>query len=140
MYKSLRKQILKVCKLLLILFFMSSCEDENITLVKNGTTDYEIVFLNSANNQSFESAEIFQKYIDKISNVKVPIVKEDAQSKGKHRIYIGNDSNENLDKNQIKITSKDKNLIISGGSDESTRNAVYEFLELYLGCKWLIDV
>ena len=133
MFKSF---IIRVIKCLSIVFFISSCEDKNITLVNNGTSDYEIVFLGKATKNEYQSAKILQNYIQKISDVPLDIVDESSQNANKHKIYIGNISNENLEKHQIQIKSENKNIIISGGSDEAIRNAVYEFLELYLGCKW----
>ncbi|MCF7567851.1 DUF4838 domain-containing protein [Sabulilitoribacter arenilitoris] len=106
-----------------------------MTLVCNANTNYEIVFLGNATKHEYQSAETLQKYIQKISNVKLDLVDESSQTK-KHKIYVGNVLNEKLKKHQIKIKTDNNHLIISGGSDEATRNAVYEFLELYLGCKW----
>lgn len=129
---------LKVSRLffLSLLIALHSCSNSNnLNIVKNGKSNYEIVFLGNATKHQQQSAEILQKYIQKISDVKLDLADESSQS-AEHKIYVGNINAEELEKHQIKITSKDKNLIITGGSDEAIRNAVYEFLELYLGCKW----
>lgn len=124
---------------LLILIYSCSIRkntfNNTINLVQKGTTNYEIVFLGNATKSQYQSAEILQNYIQKISDLKLDLVDESSQTT-KHKIYVGNINDEELKKHQIKIISKDKNLFITGGSNEATRNAVYEFLELYLGCKW----
>ena len=106
-----------------------------MTIVKNGKPDYDIVVLDSATKHEQQSAKILQDYIKKISGATLNIVNESSQSNNP-KIYIGNINDENLTQEQIKIVSENKNLIISGGSDEATRHAVYEFLERYLRCKW----
>ncbi len=136
MFKLFKWDITKVLKCLLILFFVSSCKDKKITLVDNGTSDYEITILNSSTKHSFQSAEILQSYIQKIAGVEINIVDESSQNIKAPKIYIGNVLNENLQNQDICIKTENKNLVIAGGSDEALRNAVYEFLERYLNCKW----
>ena len=123
-------------KFLLIVLLVSSCENKNITLVNNSVSDYEIVFLGEATKSEYKSAEILQNYLQKISDVKLDIVDESSQNANKHKIYVGHNSDENLNKHQVQIKTENENVFILGGSDEATRNAVYEFLELYLDCKW----
>ncbi|WP_034040520.1 DUF4838 domain-containing protein [Wocania ichthyoenteri] len=136
MFKTFNAYISKVLKCLLIVFLISSCEDKNITLIKNSVSDYEIVFLGEATKSEYKSAEILQNYLQKISGVSLDIVDESSQNTNKHKIYVGNVLGEALSQHQIQIKTDKKNVLISGGSDEAIRNAVYEFLELYLGCKW----
>ncbi|MFD1163703.1 MULTISPECIES: DUF4838 domain-containing protein [Hwangdonia] len=136
MFKSFNAYLSKAVHCLLIVFVMFSCEDKNITLVNNGASNYEIVFLGEATQSAYQSAETLQEYIQKISDVSVDIVDESSQNTNKHKIYVGHNSNENLNKHQIQIKSDKENIFISGGSDEALRNAVYEFLERFLGCKW----
>lgn len=122
-------------KVLLILsisgLLLSSCTKQ-ITLAKNGKSDYEIVF---AENQR-KSAEKLQSYLKKISGAKLDFVEEDFQTSGKKKIYIGNFGEEPLQPHQVKIQTKDDHLFISGGSDSAINNAVYEFLQEFLNCKW----
>lgn len=136
MFKSFKLSISKFFQCFIMVLFIFSCEDKNITLVNNGLSDYEIVFLGEAAKSEYQSAEILQNYIQKISNVALNIVDESSQNTAKHKIYVGHNSDENLNKHQIQIKTDNENVFISGGSDEAIRNAVFEFLELYLGCKW----
>lgn len=130
----------KVLKLvfscLLILGIYSCSKNNSLQIVENGESNYEIVFLGEASKSQYKSAEILQNYIYKISNTSLTVIDKSSQSLDKHKIYIGNINGDKLEKQQIVIKEEDKNLFINGGSDEAIRNAVYQFLETYLNCKW----
>ncbi len=125
--------------LLAIIFgVFSSCIDENtLEIVKDSHSEYEIVFIGEATSSQYKSAEILQNYIHKMSRVSLDIVDESSQNANKNKIYVGNVNDELLEKQQISIKEENKNVFINGGSDESIRYAVYQFLEDYLNCKWL---
>ncbi|EAQ99985.1 DUF4838 domain-containing protein [Maribacter sp. HTCC2170] len=118
-----------------VVILNTSCSDSSINLVENGVSDYEIVFKGDATKEVYKSAEVLQAYLEKISGARLDIVDESSQTV-KNKIYIGNINDEELGVHQLKITTSDENLIISGGSDKAINNAVYVFLENYLGCKW----
>lgn len=120
---------------LLSLFFVS-CSNNQITIVKDGATEYEIVYRSDASQNQYESAEKLQSYLEKISGVDFRLVDDSSQTLNTKKIYVGNFSEKALSAHQIKIQTKENNLFISGGSDAAIQNAVYEFLEIYLGCKW----
>ena len=122
--------------LIIISFAFISCKDNALNIVENGQSDYEIVFMGDETESQYKSAEVLQTYIEKISGAKLAIVDENSQSPDKHKIYVGSRNDLKLDEHQVKIKSENKNLFISGGSDTAVNNAVYEFLEKYLGCKW----
>ncbi len=120
-----------------LLFFICACSNNNsLQIVKNGESNYEIIILDEASKSQYESAEILQNYIHKISNTTLAIVNESSQSFKKHKIYIGNINEEHLEKQEISIKEETENLFINGGTDETVRHAVYQFLEAYLNCKW----
>lgn len=116
--------------------FISSCSNDSISIVENGKSDYEIVYMGSTAESQYKSAEKLQFYINKISDVQLNLVDESSQNSGKHKIYVGNIKEENLETHEITIKTADENLFIVGGSDDAVKNAVYEFLEKYLDCKW----
>ncbi|MGX1931172.1 DUF4838 domain-containing protein [Flagellimonas sp. 2504JD4-2] len=124
----------------LILFLLGlclvSCSDNGLTLAKNGKTNYEIVIPTDASKHNAESAQKLQYYLQIMSDTKLEIVAEDAQHLKKGKIYIGNIKKENLQLEEVRIKTEDNDLFIYGGSDSSTQNAVFEFLENYLDCKW----
>ncbi|MBT8297072.1 MAG: DUF4838 domain-containing protein [Maribacter sp.] len=124
--------------LVILLVFGTSCSNKTIDLVEKGASDYEIVLRGDTNEGGYyKSAEVLQTYIAKISQVKLPIVSEKAQNVGKHKIYIGEESDSELGEHQLHIRSENKNLFISGGTVTAVNNAVYEFLEKYMDCEWL---
>ena len=115
---------------------LTSCSTEELVLTENGTTVYEIVHLNSASETAYKAAISLQEYISKISGVTIPLVSEDSQTLNTPKIYVGNINDDNLKAQEIRIVTKEKNLYINGGSDEAITNAVFVFLENYMGCKW----
>jgi len=121
---------------LFVMTVMSCAPKSTLELAIDGTSDYEIIFIGEVTRSQYESAEILQNYIHKISQVKLPIVDESSQNLNRKKIYIGNVNGDDLEKDQINIKAENNNLFINGGSDESIRDAVYEFLETYLNCKW----
>ena len=123
--------------LFFILFFLvTSCRDNTLELVENGRSDFEIVVSGDASESEYKAAVLLHSYLEKISGAQLSIVDESSQSAEKQKIYLGKPHDGTLQKHQIKIKSSDGNLFINGGSDSAVNNAVYEFLERYLGCKW----
>jgi len=112
----------------------SSCSDDKLVIAKQGVSNYEIVISDNASLKNNETAKILQNYLEKISNVKLSIVEENNKDSSKNRIILQTDAA--LQLNRIKMVSVDQDIIISAGSEEALNNAVYEFLEVYLGCKW----
>ncbi len=104
-----------------------SCNSDELVLVKNGNSNYEIV-----TNSELAATEL-QSYIEKISTVKIPIVDEKSQNKSNYKIYVKTVTS---DKHQIEIKVKENSLYLIGGSDSAVKNAVYEFLDTHIGCKW----
>jgi hypothetical protein len=128
-----RHIVLKFILSFLIIAIVSCTPNNKLELTNKGTSKYEIVIDEDASIIIKYASEELQTYIEKISNVKIPIVTEKNQTEDKHKLFVQIAA---LDKNQIKINSEVKNIIISGGSDSAVKNAVYEFLEIYLNCKW----
>ena len=122
--------------LMLTGLLISSCSKNGLHLIENGTSEYEIVHAGEATRSQVKSAEVLQSYLHKISGSTLSIVDESSQNEGGHKIYIGNFKQESLDEHGLSISEQDGNLYISGGSDKAINNAVYVFLENYLGCDW----
>lgn len=123
--------------LLIIPWIIFSCSSKNeCQLVKNGKTNYEIRIPENANKQVKFAATELQKYIRKISDVELPVVSENNADESQKAIVIF----ENQELSAINTVSfnsdENKNILISGGNAQNTLYAVYEFLELQLGCKW----
>nr|WP_299387764.1 DUF4838 domain-containing protein [Allomuricauda sp.] len=112
---------------------LSACNENRIKLASNGSSDYVIALSNNNSEVLRKSAEVLQKYLQKISGAQLDIVDAGTQTQEKMILLT---RNEDLEAHQIQIQTQNGNLHISGGTDAATKNAVYEFLEVYLGCKW----
>ena len=113
-----------------------SCTGENITIIDNGMSDHEIVADGDVTTIPYESAVVLQSYLKKMAGVSLDIVQKDEQHGDKHKIFIGNFLEAPLDAHTVAIETLGKDIYISGGSDSAIKNATYEFLERFLGCKW----
>lgn len=116
----------------LIVAILFGCQTpKQKTLVKKGKSNYEIVVLKNADTIVKNAALELQRYIKKISGALLPIKSNSTAQKIK--VFVNKELKSN---HTISIVVKNKNIEISGGNSESTRYAVYEFLEKQLGCKW----
>lgn len=122
--------------LLLSILFCFGCSNKNeLTLVKNGETNYEIVIPEAPDATLQKAANELQSYLEKISSVKFPITNINNSSNEKKQIVVFTDK-KLASVQTVSIKIENENLIISGGNAQSTLYAVYEFLERELGCKW----
>lgn len=122
------------CLLIFSAIFFSSCANSNeLQLVTNSVSNYEIVIKSDASQVVKNASEVLQNYIEKISTAKIPIVTEENQSENKQKFFV---QIQNIEKNQLKILGENTSIFIVGGSDSAVENAVYQFLESYLNCKW----
>ncbi len=126
--------------ILLALVLTTSCASNKLNLVSNSSSEYEIVVPEDAQELVFKAAEELQKYIYKISGADINIISLDELIPGKNKIYIGvsvpNQEDSDMTEHQVILSNNNKDLYITGGSSQSTLNAVYVFLEEYLGCRW----
>ena len=121
-----------------------NCQKSKLTVVENSQSPYQIVISQNASEIEKSAAETLQVYLQKIADFKLPIV-VDTVAFIPEEIIIG----KNWHLNQLRIRTNPeqlladgfiiktagKTLILSGGTDVGTRNAVYTFLEDYLGCR-----
>ena len=130
----LNNGVLTCISCLFLTLAVSCAPKSTLELTKGGTSNYEIVIKDQVSNNLNASASELQHYIEKISSVKIPIVVQDHKNNKKHGIFVYIE--DGLDQNQIKIHVEGEDIAISGGSNPAVKNAVYEFLEMYLNCKW----
>ena len=112
---------------------LGSCKEKGMLLAEKGKSDYQIVTPENADQKIIFSAKELQNYLQKTAKVKIPVVDQKDQDKNKKSIFLKILS---IDKNTVSIRSEGDDLIIGGGSAEAVKNAVYVFLEEYLGCDW----
>ena len=74
---------------LISLMGLFACESSELSLIKNGNTNYEIVIPDDADNNEVKSANELQKYLQLKTGVKVSIFGE-GQASSDYRIWIGN--------------------------------------------------
>lgn len=122
--------------ILVLILCLLGCSNKNqLTLIKNGQSDYEIVIPDNSDKTIEKAAQELQKYLEQISKVDIAVVSDNNTDSGKKKIIIKEDSGLATDQT-VSFKSEGNNIVISGGNPQSTLYAVYEFLEMNLGCKW----
>lgn len=116
------------------LWALPSVSQENIKLIANGKSNYEIVIQEGLSAASTSPAKTLQTYLRKITSATLPVVTSSEKDKTKNSIFVHVENS--INPSQINIKVQGKNLLITGGSERSLNTAIYEFLEEYLDCKW----
>lgn len=119
-------------------------ENRPVTLVRGGKTDYSIVLTGEASAVDRSAANELQKYLKKISGADFPIG-EGTSNKSSHQIWIASAGKVrgfplrvdwgSLKEDGFTIQTDGTRIYIAGGTGKGTLNAVYTFLEEYLGCR-----
>ena len=123
--------------LLIVILAFTSCSQKNqLTIIDNGKTTYEIILPNNVKPDIKKAATQLQTYLEKSTGVKIQITNTKNSTPGKNKIFVGKNQNNLKSAHTILIKTDGKNLIITGGNAKSTLYAVYTFLENYLGCRW----
>jgi hypothetical protein len=112
-------------------------------LVQNGQPRATIVVPQDANLRVQRAAEVLQQYIQQSSGTKLPI----ATTADGNAIHVGQTITAKKAAINTAALGQDgfilqgidaRNYAIVGGSDWGTEYGVYEFLERYLGVRWLM--
>jgi|GEM_PF-1022224 len=124
-------------------------QGETLDIIENDGTDYVIVKAADAIPAENMAAEKLQGFLAQISGVTVPIVADSAAPQGKE-IVVGNtnrfdlasladgmEENADLGTDGFIVKTVDEKLILGGGKTRGTLYSVYDFLEKYMGCRWL---
>ncbi len=128
----MNRSLFLVASLLLVLF---SCTRKNeLTLVKNGQSHYEIQLPENAGATLEKAAGELQKYLQQISSAKLPITSGENADAAKSVIRIQTDTN--LAPHTVSYFCDGKNLVLSGADGQSALYAIYSFLENELDCQW----
>lgn len=128
----------------MIIIVIAGCGKSKLTIADKGYSPYQIVISHNPSEVLKKAAHELQLYIEKIADTEIPIV-DDKETFKPEEIIIGQNDhlkyiNFKVDPGQLsgdgfKIKTFGKSLVLVGGSDSGTRNAVYVFLEDYLGCR-----
>ncbi|MBS5737536.1 MAG: DUF4838 domain-containing protein [Clostridiales bacterium] len=128
---------------------------KTLTLVENGKSDYVIIVPESswgrasstAEGAEFYSANDLQKYIENMTGVTIPVMKDSEVpiAEDEKVISVGMTNREGVrytvDRDSIgedgyTIKTVGNSVYIAGGRPRGTGYAVYDFLENYFGCKF----
>lgn len=117
---------------------------DEMYIVRNGRTDFVIVYPDDADACINTAVSQLQFYIEKITGVKLDAVKE-SDFTGSKAIILGETSLEKgiteIDRDGIfadgfRLFSDGNYFIITGAGSRGTLYGVYTFLEEYLGVRW----
>ena len=124
-------QMKKIYVYLAVLLLSNCSKNNECILIENKKSSYAI-FSQNADDAVLKSCQTLQKYLNKITGVRLPIAKNYEPD----RSYILLNIDPNLEEQEIHIRVQQNNLLIISDSKEGLSNAAYEFLEQFLGCKW----
>ncbi len=105
-----------------------------VTIAGNDIADYVIVKPADATESEAFAAEELSAYIEKACGVKLEIVMETDSEK---TITIVRDTSGELGTDGVRIRTEDGKLTIAGGTVRGCLNGVYEFLDSYIGWRFL---
>jgi uncharacterized protein DUF4838 len=122
---------------------------DGIRIVENGTPRATVVFPNGADNQTRAAAEMLADYVRRSAGVPLPVAQEKDVAAAATPITIHVGRNEYLGGLDLSLAGLDddgfviravdsQNLVIAGTTPWGTEFGVCEFLERYLGVRWLM--
>ncbi len=128
--------------LIVICLLLAGCSDQEFFIVKNNKGKSRIVIPSDPTNVERKAATVLQDYIQQISGAKLNIVNDNKREKN-NEILIGKVNRTLLDsidfsklgEDGFVIMTKQKQLVIAGGTEKGTLYGVYSFLEKYLNCR-----
>ncbi|MGA2863900.1 MAG: DUF4838 domain-containing protein [Verrucomicrobiota bacterium] len=116
-----------------------------LTLAAEGQSSYRIVIPAKPIPSERYAAEELQRYLDKISGAKLPII-TDAEPAGPREILLGDNARlrqrrpvldfKKLGEDGFTLRTAGQRLIIAGGKPRGTLYGVYALLEERLGVRW----
>lgn len=116
----------------------------DVTLVTEGRPVAQVVLPAHATPTETYAGEQFAAYIKQMSGADLPVVHEDGAQEAVLRVDIGRttrnletDAAPDTGNERISIRVTDAGVRIWGSGDRGTLFAVYRFLEINLGCRWL---
>ena len=140
---TLQKIIALIC--LISAVSVLSCSTKKIRIVDNGKPNAVITLRQNASDHELLAANLLAEYIGKSTGAEIP-VERDVRETETIVIHVGEDEyvhSRNLDLSSLDgdgyyIDIADKNIVIAGPTDWGTEYGVYEFLERFVGVRWLM--
>jgi len=119
-------------------------EGTSVALIQEGRAESVIVVPKEASQEVMNAAALLQKYVAKSTGAELPVTTEwTGEEKAIHlgvtdRVATLALKMDGLEKDGFVLTSPDaKSVVILGKSDLGTEFGVYQFLDRYLGVRWL---
>lgn len=136
----------KIITYLIILAFGSNAAlaQPGLLVYSNGKPQYEIYTLDNAGIET-KAAGILQKYLNQASgsNFNITQAKEGQEilvlTHQHAKELFADVAKINLDEDGVLIKAVSGNILITGGNGTGLTNAVYEFLEKYIGCRYYAE-
>lgn len=112
-----------------------------IQLVRNGKSNFTIFVPAGSPGAVAASADTLRHYIHEISGADLPLTPVRTKRGSQIIIEVGNSSDRkfNIDRlgdDGFRIKTVGKNIFVTARTVRGIRNAVYSFLEQYLGCRY----
>jgi hypothetical protein len=117
---------------------------KDLIITENGVTTYSIIVSSNQSENEIFAASLLQKYLQKISGARLPVLKDLARRSQKEILVGFSNRTTGKEYDAIKSTlapdgfriyTQGKQLIILGGSNKGCIYGVVELLESVLGCR-----
>ena len=111
-----------------------------LELTKNGRSDFSVYVDASAPPSVLACADTLVRYIREISGARLPVVHETGTEGHRIVFEVGSSTDpglkvQGLGDEGFRLKTDSGNLFISANTERGVRNALYTFLETYLGCR-----
>jgi hypothetical protein len=130
----------------LLCFAGNALSADGITIVEHGKPLAVITISSGASQTVAEAAQLLSACIEKSTNAKLPL-ERGVPANGRVVIHVGEDDYtrqlgldlKSVGTDGFVITFPDsKDIVIAGSEDRGTEFGIYEFLERYVGVRWLM--
>lgn len=113
---------------------------DSLRLVENGRSAFTLYLPADASPPIRAIADTLSRYIREISGAALPVTSQPGPSGSRIIVEIGRSSDSSLATSDLGndgflIRTRNGNLYLTAHSDYGLQNAVYTFLETYLGCR-----
>jgi hypothetical protein len=125
---------------LVISYISQGCAQVGLKLAETGKSTYRIIVPNKATAIEMMAANEFQRYFQRVSDIKLPIVRDNTTPVA-DEIVIGKTNRasganyKELNEDGLLIRTIGKKLFLTGGGRKGVLYSVYTFFEEYLGCR-----
>ena len=134
---------------LAVLLAVSVACAQTLPLVVDGQPQSRIVISRDATDQVKQAANVLAQYVEQATGAKLEVVADDQPMDYKGALlFVGSVGSvgsvkqdaepTRVDEDGFTIRAKDNEVAICGPTDWGTEFGVYEFLERYVGVRWLL--